>query len=402
MENDPTQNLPGTNQIQAGTNKNRSAAAQLKNDKEKIKSRWELKVRRKVSVAESQTSLALINSMEFFLDELADILEQSVSMADYNVGERGMSKLHGEQRARFAGYFLPQLFKEFSILREVILEDLQEADVLTYQIALTINGAIDSAISLAATEFAAVHQRDLKTALAQAEASNRDLEHFAAIAAHDLKSPLATISGYLELLVEDAGGNLNQECLKQIQVMQKAARRMLNLIDRLLEYGRLMKSDKSFCPIDLNKVMNAVLQNLHYAIEKNQARITYESLPTVNGDISLIAQIFQNLVANSIKFRREEPPRIQIEAVNQGEFVLFSVGDNGIGFDSKDKTEIFTLYKKLRGEVEYQGSGIGLATCKKVVELHGGRIWAESALGVGSTFWFTLPNPNSTSKASDN
>lgn len=372
----------------------KKAAAQLAKDKGKIKVLYEKRVRDKVQSAESQTSIALLDSVEVFLDELSAALEQSALESPCDIGKKGMSKMHGEQRAKFVGYFLPQLLEEFSILREVILEDLNDSKCLTYQVGVIINSAIDSAISLAATEFTAVQQTTIKEALEKAEASNKNLEHFAAVAAHDLKSPLATISGYLGLLTDVAGQQLAEDALSFINVMQKASERMRNLVDQLLDYARLTEMNKPFHLVDLNEVMKAVLQNLHDTIQKTQAKITYERLPTVNGDTQLITQVFQNLIANSIKFRGDRPPQIEIGFSVQNDMFLFSLTDNGIGFAPKDKEDMFGLYKKLHGYAEDQGAGIGLATCKKVVELHGGRIWADSKPGVGSTFYFTLPNQN--------
>lgn len=372
---------------------NRSASAQLKKDKSKIKATWEKRVRDKIHSADSQTSLALLNSIDIFLDELITALELSTLESPSDPGKKGMTKSHGGQRAKFAGYFLPQLLEEFSILREVILGDLNSEGLLTYQVGLIINSAIDSAISLAATEFTAVQQKARQDALEKAEESNRDLEHFAAVAAHDLKSPLATISAYSDVLLDDANSHLTAESRNYIDVMQRTTRRMADLIDRLLDFARLKKGEKQLHLIDLNEVMKSVLQNLDNSIRATHAKITCGHLPAVHGDFHLLNQVFQNLIANSLKFHGEKDPVIQIDCKERhGEF-QFALTDNGIGFDSKDREGIFALYKKLRGESEYEGAGIGLATCKKVVELHGGRIWAESQMGVGSTFYFTIPKP---------
>lgn len=375
---------------------NKSAAAQLSNDKGKLKILWEKKVRDNIRSAEDQTSIALLNSIETFLDELVTALEQSTLESPYDIGKKGMSKMHGGQRATFAGYYLPQLLMEFSILREVILADLQDSKCLTYQVGMIINSAIDSAISLSATEFAFVQQTAVKSALEKAEASNKDLEHFAAVAAHDLKSPLATISSYLDLLTDETGAQLKEEHRKYIGVMQKASERMRNLVDRLLDYARLSKMDTLFHLVDLNDVMKSVLESLQDTIQKTQTKITYEQLPIVNGDIQLLGQVFQNLIANSIKFCGDQLPAIHIAFSDQNDTFQFSLKDNGIGFDPKHKEDIFALYKKLGSDTEHQGAGIGLATCRKVIELHGGRIWADSKPGSDSIFYFTLPKPNPT------
>lgn len=399
MEKNHSREQHSRNQTHNLKAQNKSAAVQLAKDKGKIKILWEKKVRGNIRSAEEQTSIALLNSIDVFLNELVTALEQSTSESPYGVEKKGMSKVHGEQRAKLAGYYLPQLLKEFSILREVILEDLHNSECLTYQVGLIINGAIDSAISLAATEFAAVQQTATKAALEKAEASNKDLEHFATVAAHDLKSPLATISGYLDLLTGDASAQLNEEACKHISIMQKASERMRNLVDRLLDYARLTKMDNPFHLVDLNDVMKSVIENLHDTIRKTQAQITYDKLPIVCGDVQLLTQVFQNLIANSVKFHGTQIPTVHVGFSVQNDTFQFSLIDNGIGFDPKDKEDIFSLYKKLRSGTNYQGAGIGLATCKKVVELHGGRIWADSKPGIGSTFYFTLPKPNSAETA---
>lgn len=389
MEADPNKNTPATRRNGGSP----EVAEQLRINKSLIRNLWEVRVREKIPEASLQTSLVLQNSMAIFLDDLANCLEQSSQRLQYHISERGLSKIHGEQRAHLAGYFLPQLFKEFSILREVIFEVLHETSPWTFEVSTVVNGAIDAAVSLAATEFASVQQQEVKAALEKAEASNRDLDHFAAVAAHDLKSPLATISGFLNLMSEDYRERLDPELHEYIDVMLKASERMQNLIDSLLEYARLANSDRQFVSVDLNEVIKSVLQNLHESIRRTHARISFGTLPSVRGDINLLIQLFQNLISNSIKFHGPAAPDIQIEyKIQNGEFI-FTLKDNGIGFDPKDRESIFAIYKKLEGEQEHQGAGIGLATCRKVVELHGGRIWADSVPGKGSEFYFTLPIP---------
>jgi len=366
----------------------------MTNNKNRINEIWETRVREQVKPAEGQTSLALSNTLGLFLDELATTFKQVGSSSIQSSPEQGMSEVHGGNRATFAGYFLPQLLKEFSILREVITEILHEEEVLTFEVRAVVDKAIDSAISLSSTEFAAVQQASTKSALQRAEMSNLDLEHFAAVAAHDLKSPLATISSYLDLLADDEEKNLKESSIEYIELMQKASERMRNLIDRLLEFASLSTADKPFTLINTNEVVKAALQNLSDIIDRTNAKVTYSHLPFVSGDVDLLIQLFQNLIANSIKFGKDQPPEILIEAKDNNGSWLFSVKDNGIGFDTKNKEEIFALYKKLHGGVKYQGTGIGLASCRRVVELHGGRIWAESSLGQGSTFFFTLMKKN--------
>ncbi len=364
------------------------ASKQLELCKSLIIESWEKRVREQVKAAEGKTSLAIVNTLSYFLDELVAFIKLS-GTSDHPVSpEKGMSRTHGEERARLAGYFLPQLLKEFSILREIIVEVLLTRNVSNHEVRSLVDKAIDSVISLAATEFAKVQQEQTEAALRKAEISNQDLEHFAAVAAHDLKSPLATITGYLELI---SGGTeeICKEASKYIEVTKQAAERMRNLIDHLLEYAKLIEVDRPFQTVDIENIVNIVIQNLSDSIEKTDTLVTMSSLPKVNGDSILLTQLFQNLIANSIKFHSKNRPEIFIKAEEQGDMWLFSLTDNGIGFDPKDEKDIFTMYKKLHGG--YQGAGIGLATCRKVVELHGGTIWANSSPGHGSVFYFTLP-----------
>jgi light-regulated signal transduction histidine kinase (bacteriophytochrome) len=143
--------------------------------------------------------------------------------------------------------------------------------------------------------------------------------------------------------------------------------------------------------VNCEAVLNRVLSSLHSAIESSDAKITREPLPVITGDVSQIQQLFQNVIGNAVKFHGAEPPVIQISARRDGEFWRFSVSDNGIGFDMKYSDRIFVVFQRLHGRAHYPGTGVGLAICKRIVEQHGGRIWAESEVSKGSTFYFTLP-----------
>lgn len=369
---------------------NLNAADELKFCKDEIKSLWESRIRSAIPSSEGQTSIALRNTLSVFLDELIFILKQDHPLTE-DLIHKGMAKIHGGERAKFSGYFLPQVLKEFSLLREVLVETLHRKELLTYEVHFVVDKAIDSVISSAATEFAEARGEKVKSALLKSESSNLDLERFAAVAAHDLKSPLATISGYLNLLDEEFKERLGDDGMQFVRLMMGASDRMRNLINSLLEYSRLTNTKKPFQPTNINNVVKAALQNLDSMITETRAEVTYKQLPDVMGDRDLLTQLFQNLIANAIKFRGNEPPKIFIDVDEKEDAWIFSLRDNGIGFDSKHSSEIFTLYKRLHSESEYQGTGIGLASCRKVVEAHGGKIWAESEPGIGSIFHFSLP-----------
>ncbi len=173
---------------------------------------------------------------------------------------------------------------------------------------------------------------------------------------------------------------------------------MQELIKDLLEYSQVGTKEANFKSIDCSFVLDKVIGNLQATIEKSNAVITYDKLPSVMADTSQMSSLFQNLISNAIKFRGEEAPRIHISAERKGDEWVFSIRDNGIGIDPKDSERIFVMFQRLHGSADYPGTGIGLAICKRIIERHGGRIWVESKIGKGSTFYFTIPFNISASK----
>ncbi|MDB9512430.1 response regulator [Kamptonema animale CS-326] len=221
--------------------------------------------------------------------------------------------------------------------------------------------------------------------------SNAELEQFAYVASHDLQAPLSTIASYAQLLEGRYRDQIDANAMKFIQKMIKGSVRMQSLIDDLLEYSRVSKKSKDFEATDCNQIFEEACGNLHLAIRKNQATVSRCDLPIVIGDCSQMVQVFQNLIGNAIKYRRDYPPIIHLSVERRETDWLFSVSDNGIGIDSKHSERIFQIFQRLHTQEEYTGTGIGLAICQKIVERHGGKIWVESQLGAGATFYFTLP-----------
>jgi hypothetical protein len=214
------------------------------------------------------------------------------------------------------------------------------------------------------------------------------------VASHDLTEPLRMITSYLELLNNRAQDKLGAEEREFIGYAVDGARRMRTLILDLLAYARVDTRSRPLGPVDCERVLEVVLANLKVAVTESGAVIEHEPLPTVEGDNIQLAQVFQNLVGNAIKFRGNAPPKINIGARrNNGEW-LFHVKDNGIGIDPKNFSRIFVLFQRLHTRQQYPGTGMGLAICKKIIERHGGRIWAESKPGEGTTFFFTIPVRN--------
>jgi PAS domain S-box-containing protein len=232
--------------------------------------------------------------------------------------------------------------------------------------------------------------------LVKLERSNADLEQFAYIASHDLQEPLRMVTGFLGLLKEQYAGQLDSDADDFIGFAVDGAKRMQTLISDLLEYSRVSTRAQPFEPTDCNQVFRQTLRDLQLAIEDHAAVVTSDPLPIVLADPAQMGQLFLNLIGNALKYHGERPPVVHVSArepleVSHGQVWEFSVRDNGIGIDPKDHKRVFGMFQRLHGRGEYEGSGIGLAVCKKIVERHGGRIWVESQVGQGSTFFFTLP-----------
>ncbi len=221
--------------------------------------------------------------------------------------------------------------------------------------------------------------------------SNRDLEQFAYVASHDLQEPLRMVATYTQLLAERYKGKLDENADKYIQYAVDGALRMQQLVQDLLAFSRIGRTDKEFQILDCNEVLGTALKNLQTSIQESRAQIERGGLPSVTGNRSQLTQVFQNLIGNGIKFHGGRPPDIRVSAELSGKEWLFSVCDNGIGIEREHLDSIFVIFKRLHTRAEYPGNGIGLAICKKIIEQHGGRIWAESEPGQGTTFKFTLP-----------
>jgi len=231
----------------------------------------------------------------------------------------------------------------------------------------------------------------LRRVLTDLARSNKELEQFAYVASHDLQEPLRMVASYTQLLAERYQGRLDDKAKKYIDYAVDGAVRMQRLINDLLTYSRVGTKGKPLEPTDAHSALGEAIKNLAATIEENRAIIINDELPTVRADASQLAQVFQNLLANAIKFRRKDLPRVQVSAQDQGREWVFSIRDNGIGIDPQYADRIFQIFQRLHTRLEYPGTGIGLAVCKRIVERHGGRIWFESEPGKGSTFFFAIP-----------
>lgn len=199
------------------------------------------------------------------------------------------------------------------------------------------------------------------------------------------------VASYTQLLAERYHDKLDDKAKKYIDYAVDGAVRMQGLIGDLLGYSRVHTQGKPLAPTDSCAVLDEALANLEVAIEESRAMVTKGDLPTVRADAGQLVLVFQNLVANAIKFHGAEPPRVQVSSRDLGHEWLFSIKDNGIGIESQYADKVFVIFQRLHAREEYPGTGIGLALCKRIVERHGGRIWFESEPEKGSTFFFTIP-----------
>jgi PAS domain S-box-containing protein len=222
--------------------------------------------------------------------------------------------------------------------------------------------------------------------------SNDELQQFAYVSSHDLQEPLRMVSSYTQLLAKRYKGRLDSDADEFIAFAVDGCNRMQGLIQDLLAYSRAGTSERELRKVPSENALQKALTNLRIMIKQSGAVVTHDALPTVRADETQLTQVFQNLVGNAIKYRRAEDPRVHVSAArNDGNEWTFSVGDNGLGIDPQYFERIFILFQRLHGRDEFEGTGIGLAICKKIVERQGGKIWVESQPEKGSTFYFALP-----------
>jgi PAS domain S-box-containing protein len=231
----------------------------------------------------------------------------------------------------------------------------------------------------------------LREAHEELKRSNSELEQFAYVASHDLQEPLRMVSSYTQLLGRRYGDKFDADAKEFMGYIVDGAARMKQLIEDLLAYSRVGTKGKDFRPVDLGRALARALGNLKASIDESGASVTNDPLPTLPADELQLAQLFQNLVGNALKFRGAAAPRIRVQVSEKDKFFEIAVRDNGIGIEPQYFERIFMVFQRLHNKGEYPGTGIGLAICKKVVERHGGQIRVESRPGEGSAFIFTLP-----------
>ncbi len=265
-------------------------------------------------------------------------------------------------------------------------------DVETYSGTIQIQGRdlLYSIVHDVTARKDAEHARHQLTA--ELTRSNQDLEQFAYVASHDLREPLRMITGFMGLLKERYGEQVGEEGREFISYAVDGAERMQGLLSGLLEYSRVTTQRRQPEPVAMGEAFDIALANLWQSVQDTGAEVSADELPTVRADPTQMAQLLQNLIANGLKFRRPDvPPRVHVGVQRQQGQWQFCVSDNGIGIEPTQAERVFVIFQRLHTRDQYEGSGIGLAICKKIVERHGGQIWVQSTPGEGSTFYFALP-----------
>ena len=251
-----------------------------------------------------------------------------------------------------------------------------------------IHGQDAARMELASLNLELEHRIEERTR--ELQQMNEELQQFAYVASHDLQEPLRTITSFTQLLSTRYAGKLDEDADEFITYIVTSSRRMTDLINGLLALVRLRKTGQPTGAVSFEKLLTDAETSLQASIRESEARIERTSLPSLAVDTVQITQLFQNLISNAIKYRRSEPPVIKVSAKRTASEWVISVADNGQGFEQQYAERIFGLFQRLHSR-EVEGTGMGLSIARKIVERHGGRIWAESDVGRGSTFYFSLP-----------
>jgi signal transduction histidine kinase len=336
-------------------------------------------------------SLAVVQGESEFVRELR-VHPPDVVIADYNLPQwKGMEALEVLRRE---GLNIPLVVVSGALGDATAVECIKcgAADYVLKDGLVRLPEVIRRALAGKRTERL---RHDAEEALArkvgELARSNADLEQFAYVASHDLQEPLRMVASYTQLLAERYRGKLDENADKYIGYACEGAIRMQHMIQDLLAFSRVGRLDTTCESVDCNQVLAEVLQSLGAAIQACGAVLLYDPLPAVWAERTMVALVFQNLIGNAMKFRREITPEITIGVEAAESSWLFSVSDNGIGIPPEYAPNIFVVFQRLHARTAYPGNGIGLAICKKIVEYYGGKIWVEGIVGQGSTFKFTMP-----------
>ncbi len=316
------------------------------------------------------------------------------------------SKMLGKERSRlmnsmFGTFITEDTKKKFYLfLKEIFDLKIEEScevalikddniPIFVYLIGLISKDGNSCDITMIDITERKVAEAKMDDLLNKLSTSNKELADFAYVAAHDLQEPLRMVTSFMQLLSLQYKDKLDDKAQEYIRFAVEGAKRMYDLLNGLLFYSRIQTKGKDFGNVDTNRILSNVINNLAVIIKERGAEIKIAELPVLFGDETQITQLFQNLIANSIKFSTETP-RIYISAKSDSDHYVFSVRDEGIGIESQYFERIFVIFQRLMPREQYDGIGAGLAICKRIVERHGGRIWVVSEIGKGSTFFFTF------------
>lgn len=347
-------------------------------------------------VVEQTADLVMLTDREGIIEYVNPALEQLTGYTKKEFLGKKSSLLKSGQHTVDFYKNMWKILLEGQVFKDILINRKKNGDLYYSEKTITplkdAQGRITHFVSTDKniTERMAFEQNILKLN-SELKAANQGLENFASIASHDLREPLRTISLFTSLLREQGLGKIDETAKKHMGFIINATERMQTLVCDLLEYERVGKGTVTITKVDCNATVNYVISTLKASIESAHAEITHGDLPVVSGNELTLGQLFQNLINNAIKYCKSDHPKIEINALLQKDWI-FSIKDNGIGIDSKNWEVIFEPFQRLHGRGEYSGSGIGLATCKKIVALHGGKIWVDSKPGEGSTFYFTIPS----------
>ena len=362
----------------------------LREKQEKVLNEW-ISISKKRFPAASDKSRTAIRD---HVPEMMNLLCEVIETKRFDTPNEA-SKTHGRQRHSFGDYTLIQVIGEYSILKNLVFDELTAGHADTVEIIRLVDLFFDSAITIAANEFAKLREDELVASAARLKDSNMDLERFAGVAAHDLRSPAGTIVGYSDLLIDSCLNDPPK--LKSATTIQRTAKRMIDLIDQLLVYAKLGKSEHKFVRVDVATCVDDAVSSLDGVIEIASAKIQVGELPQISGDPVLITQLFQNLIANSLKFcSPERTCEIKISGQVADHKVKIEVADNGLGFDPTLSKALFEPFIRAHEHLPIQGSGIGLATVERIVKLHGGTVTASGETNRGATFTMEFPEPSKT------
>ena len=326
-------------------------------------------------------------AVDYTIYDINPAYEQIIGLKRDEVLGKEASKLYGTGRPPYIDIYAKVAAKGKSIQFETYFEPMEKY----FQI---------SVISPEKGKFATVFEditkrkndeKELTRTMDELKRSNKELQQFAYAASHDLQEPLRMVSSFSQLLERRYKNRLDDDADEFIEFIVEGAQRMKNLIDDLLIYSRVTRNEKEFEKVNLEKLFTIILSNFSVSIKEQHVTITHDKLPNIFADASQMGQVFQNLIGNSIKFRGQDDPKINISSLEEPDVWRFAVKDNGIGIDKNHQKQIFEVFRRLHTRKEFPGTGIGLSICQKIIERHGGKLWVDSDLGIGSTFYFTIP-----------